>query len=73
MYTSVNLKNLGTLIVETFKGEEILLCDLTGKVLSKNLDKSGVVYFDMSGYPQGIYFVQAKSGESTSHIKIIKK
>ena len=62
-----------TLIVETFKGEEILLCDLTGKVLSKNLDKSGVVYFDMSGYPQGIYFVQAKSGESTSHIKIIKK
>ncbi|MBC7390428.1 MAG: S8 family peptidase [Opitutaceae bacterium] len=62
-----------TLIVENYKGEEVLLCDLTGKVLAKNSDKSGIANFDMSGFPQGIYFVQTKSGESTSHIKIIKK
>lgn len=62
-----------TLFVETFNGEEVSLRDMTGKLLTRNMERSGMASFDMTKLPEGIYFIQAQNGKSTSYRKVIKK
>ncbi len=61
------------LIKSRFSFDQISIYDIRGRLLSNFKEKNTKLFIDMSHFPQGIYFVEMKSGNSKETRKIIKE